>query len=274
MRYLEVECSGQARVSAQGSKPKTASICRSTSTTKKNMKKLNFPATFAYVLGLVLLGGTTLYFGIAWKLSLVPLETEWGDFATWLGAIGTIAGFAAATVTFWHSDKVRRDAEDTDRVALARRVGITSTMEVKPAHAPWKAHLDAWKGERGAANIPSVEEQLYQDAYRGPWVGKVTYTAQNGTPYPLFTPVVTVDSSKLPMPQSSPASRRIRLPALIPGSTTTGSFSVDLSDSDGEDMIPDLVELEFTDVWKVRWRTTSQGCEKIETPDEIAKSRT
>lgn len=232
------------------------------------MTKLRFPVHFAYITGLVVSAGAAIYFGIALKLSLVPLKTDWGDFATWLGAVGTIAGFAVATVTLWHNDKMHRQAEADERIAQSKKVAITSTMEVEPAPAPWKAYKLGWTDGRAFPGMPTVEEQEYLDKYPGPWVGKVTYTAQNGTPYPLFNPVVTVDLSELQLQEPPTEPRKIRLPALIPGSTTTGKLSLDLKARPGEDMVPDLVELDFTDVWKDRWRTTSQGCEKAELPDE------
>lgn len=227
------------------------------------MKKLRFPVTFAYVTGLILLGVAAVFFAIAWYFRLKPMEPDWGDWGTWAGAVGTIAGFAVAIATLWHNDKVRRQAEAEDRVAQARRVGITSTMEIEPAEAPWTAHQNAWTEVRGHPDIPSVEEQQYLDSYKGPWVGNVKYMAQNGTPYPLFGPVVKVDTPKLSYATPGQAPKAIPLPALIPGSTTSGSFSLEISVHPGEDMIPDLVALEFTDVWEDRWESTSRGCEKV-----------
>ncbi|GAP54458.1 hypothetical protein AHiyo6_10230 [Arthrobacter sp. Hiyo6] len=151
---------------------------------KEDMKKPTFPVTFAYITGLVIFGAGAVFFAIAWHNRLAPLKTDWGDWATWAGAIGTIAGFAVAIATLWHNDKVRRQAEVDDRTAQARRVGITSTMEIEPATAPWTAHQNAWTEERAHPDIPSVEEQQYLDSYKSSstWIlTKVHGSARSST---------------------------------------------------------------------------------------------
>lgn len=187
-----------------------------------------------------------------------------GNVATWVGASGTILGFAAAIVTLWNKDKVRGRAEAAERLAQARRVGVTSHVDVKQDPHLWEQHKEAWKGERGHPDLVSVEEQAHLDSYEGPWEGKVMFTVQNGSPYPLFNPIVrirdapTVASTTPEIPLKS-----IALPVVLAGGTVDGKAPIHLSTHSGESMSPDLVELEFSDVWESRWLSTSDGCRKI-----------
>lgn len=228
------------------------------------MKKTPLSTHIAYIAGLALFGGAAIFFAVAWKFRMAPLKTEWGDWATWTGAIGTIAGFGVAIWTLQSADKRHRKAEKDDRIIQARRVGITSIMEVEPAPGSWETHMQAWDDDRADSRLATAEERAHMDAYDGPWVGRVSWTAQNGSPYPLFSPKVTVDASKVSLLPTVTKPVLTSLPALLPGGTATGTFSLDLRSHNSDDMVPDLVELEFTDVWKDRWHSTSSGCEKIE----------
>lgn len=225
------------------------------------LRKFIIKLTYSIVLFLSL--SAAAFFAVAWHLRLVPLETAWGDWGTWAGAIGTIAGFAVAIATLWHNEKARRQADIDDRTAQARRVGVTSMVRVEQAPAPWQSHQAAWTGGRAIPNLPSAEEQEHLDSYSGPWLGKVTYTVYNGSPFPLFNPIVTGDITKISPELPAQPTKTTRLPALLPGSTTSGTWSIDLRIRPEEDMTPDLVELQFSDVWGDRWRSTSQGTDKV-----------
>ena len=114
------------------------------------MKKSQSPGTFALITVLVVLGIAATFFASAWYFRLVPMETEWGDWGTWAGAVGTMAGFAVAIKTLRYDDQIRQESEADDRIAQMKRVAITSTKEVVPASAPWQAHQDAWTDDRAA----------------------------------------------------------------------------------------------------------------------------
>ncbi|MFF1880562.1 hypothetical protein ACFVVC_03720 [Pseudarthrobacter sp. NPDC058196] len=228
------------------------------------------PFHFAYISITVALVASTVVCAIGWSLQLAPLKTEWGDVATWVGAGGTILGFTIAIATLWHNEKAGRDDEEAERLAQARRVGITSHMVLERDPLFWEAHQDAWKGWREHTGLPSVEERIHLDSYEGPWDGKVTFTVQNGSPYPLSNPVVRVrDVSTLSSTTPAPPLKTIAMPVILAGGTAEGKATVNLPAHSGESMIPDLVELEFSDVWEGRWLSSSSGCRKVEPADGL-----
>lgn len=235
----------------------------------KKTKMTPFHVSFTYISIIGVLAASTVVCAIGWSNELAPLKTEWGDVATWVGAVGTILGFAVAIGTLWHNDKARRDAEAAERLAQARRVGVTSHMVVEPDAGFWELHQKAWKGGRDHTDLASIEEQAHLDAYQGPWEGKVTFTVQNGSPYPLFDPVVRIGGVSTASSDAPVAAlKTIPLTVVLAGGTAEGKATVSLSTYSGESMVPDLVELEFSDVWEDRWLSTSSGCRKVETVKE------
>lgn len=223
------------------------------------------PVVVACLGVIVALAASTVVCAVGWTNSMAPRATEVGNVATWVGAVGTILGLWAAVVTIWHSNAARRQAETDERLSQARRVAVTSHMKIEPAAAPWKVHQDAWTEPRAVENHPSIEEEKYLESYDGPFSGTVSFTVQNGSPYALFEPIAVVHS---PIPSATenqlPVKKRIPLAVVLPGGTCTGTTSFELSAKPADSQTIDLVEFEFSDVWRDRWRSTRSGTQKIQ----------
>lgn len=61
----------------------------------------------------------------AWRRQLIPWAAEWGNWAEWVAAAGTVLGFAAAVFTLSKNARDQRNQREEDVLAEASRVAMT-----------------------------------------------------------------------------------------------------------------------------------------------------
>lgn len=193
-----------------------------------------------------------------WLHSYPPLATEFVPAVEAVAGITTILSLIVALTAYWLGSRAKSLAVDEQREAWAQMVGVSGTTKrlapVMPnGEGPARCRTGA---EAPLQGEPSCDHKTHDV--------KVKACIQNNSPYPVHDVELLVPGADVwARPEGPQLGLPKRLGTVLAGNSIFGKFTVyRLKENPEDGATADLV-VEFKDVWGGKWRSTSDGVERI-----------